>query len=182
MADWFVRHTDRCVLLVRPDEAGPPPDPANEVVLEHLLVPLDGSELSKEILEPATVLGSLFDARYTLLRVVTFPVELASPYLPHTVQLNREFVEEGRVAAEADLEQVAAELRERGLQVATQVEVSAQAANVILDGASEAGADLVALATHGWGPVARVVLGSTTDKVIRGAHRPVLVVRPPEED
>ncbi len=41
--------------------------------------------------------------------------------------------------------------------------------------------DLIAMATHGRGGVRRIMLGSVTDKVLRGADRPVLVCRPPEE-
>ena len=183
VADSFVRHTDRPVLLVRPDdEEEQPPDPAGNWALGHVLIALDGSDLSRAIVGPAVRLGSLFDARYTLLRVVMFPVELASPYLPHTVQMNRDVVEEARAAAQRDLEGLAEELRGKGLRVEADVEVDGQAAHAILDQARELGAHLIALATHGRGGVTRAVLGSTADKVIRGAHRPVLVLRPPSAE
>lgn len=178
VADAFVRHTDRPVLLVRPDEDEGPADLAAEVALDHVLIPLDGSDLSKQIVEPALALGSLFDARYTLVRIVTFPTELASPYIPHTVRLNREFVDEARVTAESYLGEQAAELRARGFRVESEVLVDGQAAHVVLGRAAELDVSMLALATHGRGAVARALLGSTTDKVIRGAHRPVLVVRP----
>lgn len=41
--------------------------------------------------------------------------------------------------------------------------------------AREIGADLVALATHGRGRAARLLLGSVADKVLRGAEVPVLL-------
>ncbi len=36
----------------------------------------------------------------------------------------------------------------------------------------------IALATHGWGGLRRMLLGSVTDKVIRGSSLPVLAYRP----
>jgi nucleotide-binding universal stress UspA family protein len=42
--------------------------------------------------------------------------------------------------------------------------------------------DLVVMATHGRGGLKRTLLGSTADKVIRSAHTPVLVRRPPDTD
>ncbi|HUQ08208.1 MAG TPA: universal stress protein [Kofleriaceae bacterium] len=40
----------------------------------------------------------------------------------------------------------------------------------------EQGADLIVVGSHGRGVIARAILGSTADKVIRSAHGPVLVV------
>ena len=37
--------------------------------------------------------------------------------------------------------------------------------------------DLVVMATHGRGGVARMVMGSVADKVVRGAHCPVMTLR-----
>jgi nucleotide-binding universal stress UspA family protein len=41
--------------------------------------------------------------------------------------------------------------------------------------------DVLAMTTHGRGGVQRLFLGSVADKVIRGASKPVLVVRPPDK-
>jgi hypothetical protein len=56
------------VLLVRPQE--PVPDAGQEPDSQHVLIPLDGSELAEQILEPAVALGHLMQAEYTLLLVV----------------------------------------------------------------------------------------------------------------
>ncbi len=40
--------------------------------------------------------------------------------------------------------------------------------------ATERGADLIVLGTHGYGPVKRFLLGHVADRVIRHAHCPVL--------
>jgi nucleotide-binding universal stress UspA family protein len=48
----------------------------------------------------------------------------------------------------------------------------------ILACAAEQKADLIVMGTHGRGPVAHVLLGSVTEKVVRKAPCPVLTVRP----
>lgn len=175
VADTFLRHAPCPVLISRPEEAdggSPPWEP------ETILVPLDGSELSESILERAVEFGEPFEARLVLTRIVAYPVEVASPYLPHTVQMNQEIVEDARKGAESYLEQRAAPLRERGFTVECEARIDNQAGHGIIKVAEEQEVDMIAMSTHGRGGVARAILGSAADKVIRGAHRPVLVYRP----
>src|SRR5690606_33324115 len=72
-------------------------------------------------------------------------------------------------------------------------ERGARTETVLLDGeddiagrirgyADEVGADLVVMATHGRGAIRRAWLGSVADTLVREGGRPVLLVRPPEED
>ena len=58
------------------------------------------------------------------------------------------------------------------------VVINQQPARGILKYAYANGADLVSIATHGRGGAERTLLGSTADKVIRGASTPILIVRP----
>ena len=71
---------------------------------------------------------------------------------------------------------MAASLSNRGVTVDQETRVVVHAAEGILDIAGERGADLIAMASHGRGGVRRLVLGSVTDKVLRGSGTPVLVV------
>jgi nucleotide-binding universal stress UspA family protein len=176
VADALVRHTDRPVLLVRPGEEDATPSP-DDIAFIRVLVPLDGSDLSRSILDPALELGSLFGAGYDLLRVVSIPTESPSPYVPYAMPLNVDVVEGARAAAVSAMEAVAEELQQRGVDATAEVVVDPQPARVILSRATRNGG-LVALATHGRGSASRMVLGSTADKVIRGASGPVLVLRP----
>jgi nucleotide-binding universal stress UspA family protein len=76
------------------------------------------------------------------------------------------------------LDGVAARVRGRGLTVSTVLDRHPSAAAGIIEYAKTHPDCLVALATHGRGGLTRMLLGSTSDKVIRGAHGPVLVFRP----
>lgn len=179
VADGFVRHTDVPVILVRPDEGAEPPA-TFEHSFETLLIPLDGSDLSEAALRHATEFGELFDSAYHLTRVISYPVEIASPYLPHTAQLNQEVLNDAKKGAAAYLEERAERMRRRGLRVTTSVTVDAQAGHGIISETDAVGAEMIAMATHGRTGLRRAVLGSAADKVLRGSHRPLLLYRPPE--
>jgi nucleotide-binding universal stress UspA family protein len=179
-ADAFVRHANQPVLLIRPDEDGGTPT-GEELTFDRILVPLDGSPLSETELDLAKGLAKLFDAELVLVRVVAYPVEIASPYLPHTVQMNQQIVDEAKSMAHRYLHDAAETLQTEGFRVRTFVNVDAQPGHAIARLAEEQEVDLVVMATHGRGGLQRALLGSTTDKVIRGVHVPVLVRRPAED-
>lgn len=179
VADALMREAGTPVLFVRPEEGeAPEPEPSED--FRTLFIPLDGSELSESALEHATEFGELFGSAYHLTRIVAYPLEIASPYLPHTVQMNAEILGEAKAQAAEYLEEHAERMRSRGLRVTASVAVDPQAAHGILTEAEAVGSDMIAMATHGRGGVSRVVLGSAADKVLRGTHVPVLLYRPPK--
>lgn len=178
VADAFLHHTSRPLLLVRPEESGAQPDLSRSVELTRMLIPLDGTELSESVLDHAVEFGALFDADFHLLRVVPYPMQFNSPYLPHTMQMNQQFVEEARDAAEDYLQEHVGRLRERGLRVDHNVVVVAQPGHGILSEAEGADCDFIAMATHARTGLTRALLGSTADKVLRGSHFPILLYHP----
>jgi nucleotide-binding universal stress UspA family protein len=178
VADAYVHHTSRPVLLVRPGETGSQPDLSAAVALSRVLIPLDGSELSESVIDHAVEFGSLFDADFHLVRVVPYPMQFNSPYLPHTMQMNQQFVEEARDAADAYLGEHVARLREQGLRADHEVVVVAQPGHGILAEAASAGCDFIAMATHARTGLSRALLGSTADKILRGSHLPILLFHP----
>ncbi len=173
VADELIRQAAVPVLLVRPQD--PAPGIAPEPLLEHVLVPLDGSSLAERVLEPALDFVRLWKGRCTLLRVIeaTPPKTDAWPNRSHPPEQERE------IAAKAYLEKIAGRLREQGTVVQTRIVVAPNAAPAILEEAQARRCDLIALATHGWGGLRRMLLGSVTDKVIRASTLPVLAYRPP---
>ncbi|HYD52655.1 MAG TPA: universal stress protein [Gemmatimonadaceae bacterium] len=175
VADAVVRHSDRPVFLVRPvsvDGRVPGATRARTV-----LVPLDGTPASEQVLES---LADVIDptAHLLLLHVVSpaaTPLHVSSIGVPLTVPDEAATVELVRTRR-VYLEAVAARLREEWPRatIATRVEVAEVPARVII--AAAADCDLVALATHGRGP-SRLLLGSVTDKVLRGTPARLLVRR-----
>lgn len=179
----LIRRSDRPVLLIHPDEdQAADAQPAQATPFRKILVPLDGTEFSARVLEDAASLAKAFDAGVILVRVIPFPMEIASPYLPTTVQMNREVVEDAKAAAKSWLADRAKTLSAQGIAVEVRTPVASQPAREISEVAAETEADLIVMATHGRSGLGRAVLGSTTDKVVRSTHIPVLTRRLVEEE
>lgn len=177
VADHVVRHVSIPTLLVRPGEPGS----AGQAPEVHgILVPLDLSPLSLTILDPLVEFAALAHAPVTLLHVVSLRARTVAPGVPYPISEDPSLLEVQRANAECQLEQVAGELRLRGIAVSTRVVIATHAAAGVLDTLAEPEYDLVALATHGDSGFRRLLLGSVTSQVIRGAAKRVLVLRPAE--
>lgn len=74
------------------------------------------------------------------------------------------------------LENVAATLRNNGVDVKTMIAVG-HAAEEIIKAAQKTGANVIAMSTHGYSGVKRWALGSVADKVLHSSEIPVLLVR-----
>jgi nucleotide-binding universal stress UspA family protein len=184
MADELVRQLPAPLLLLRPGEGDP--DYQQEPVWKRVLLPLDGSALAEQMIEPAVALGSLMGAQYTLLRVIkpvlTPAVPMGGVGLTEQVEALLKQMETRqeslRQQAQHYLGQVADRLRARSLDVQIKIAVEEQPAIAILHEAKSSAVDLIALETHGRRGLSRLVVGSVADKVVRGASVPVLVHRP----
>ena len=178
VADGVVRHACVAVLLLRPTEERDGGLPAS---FERVLIPLDGSPQAQAILPHARALGSLFNARYSLMTVVTplnLPVQIGPNRFPAPIVAAT--AEDVRVErAKIRIGETADRLRHEcdGADVAKTVLVDENVAGAILEQAKRERADVIALTTFGRGPV-RLLFGSVADKVIRGTTGAVLLFRP----
>jgi nucleotide-binding universal stress UspA family protein len=178
VADALVRTANVPLLLLRPSEQPPPVAVAPS--FRHIMIPLDGSDLAEQALEPALQLGQLMEADYTLLRVVK-PVVMLDPHLewPALNGTNETLTRQALDEAQAYLDRTADRLHAQGLTVKTCVVLHTYPADAILEEARKV--DVIALATHGRGGFRRLLLGSVADKVLRGGTTPMLVCRPRNE-
>ena len=146
--------------------------------LRRVLVPLDGSPLSEQALEPALALAASLRIGVTLLRAIQ-PVEGDEirnlDRLEHG--LGQRLINDLWNEAGAYLNRLASTRSPRGLEVSTAV-VHAPAAQSVLQYAEAHEIDLIAMSTHGQTGLRRWVYGSVTEKVLRGGHHSMLVVRP----
>lgn len=168
------------VLVVRePDEGAPPMVPAEP---RHLLVPVDGSPAADAALATAVALGAPFAARCTLLHVVKTGDSLLPYDQTFWTPAEQAAVEAQRAAAEDRMMRTVERLRGEGVAAEGIVVLAPDPARVILQTAAEQGADLLALGAvaRAGGRLHRVGLGGVTDKVLRAATVPVLVVHAPE--
>jgi nucleotide-binding universal stress UspA family protein len=138
-----------------------------------ILCPVDRSPISDRAMAYATAVSREFAARLSVLEVIDWRL----PPMAHTSGELLEIPPEIQVEALAHLNRVAAPARDGG--VATEVAVDAGPVVAgILNRATDIGADLVVIGTHGRGGFDRLALGSVAEKVLRKAGCPVLTVPP----
>jgi nucleotide-binding universal stress UspA family protein len=140
-----------------------------------VLCPLDGSEFAARALPHAA----------NFAEACGLPMELFSVTTPRTVSM-APFATEALLADPSLLEQEEHDRIDYLTKIAatmpagttTHEVVDMSVGRAILEEASRGGAGAIAVATHGRGGLARLVLGSVADEVIRHSTLPVLVYRP----
>jgi len=171
VARYVVRHTTRPVLTARETDA----DPVTEY--DDVLVPTDGSDAAEAAVDHGIAVADAFDATLHAFHVVDLSaMTTGSGVEPPTQQLER-YTEAGEAAVDA----VADRAREAGLDAVTSVEHGFPSAD-LLDYVDEAGVDLVAMGTHGRTGIDRVLLGSTTERILSRSPVPVLAVHPDDTE
>jgi nucleotide-binding universal stress UspA family protein len=166
VADRVLRNAQTPVLALRPgDEA-----PAEPVEIDRLLVPLDGSDEASAALPYAEYLAARLNATVTLVQTVNLMAlgmqgRTPPPQLLDTLQDN----------AEQYLQQAAHELQQRGVAVDTKFSFL-HPADEVASLIREHPHSLVVMTSRGRSGIARTLLGSVADRIIRTAECPVLVV------
>jgi nucleotide-binding universal stress UspA family protein len=173
VADRLIRETGLPVLVVRP------PSLATELVdgpcYKRIIVALDGSSLAERALEPAIKLAEAEDATITLLRIVPADRNIPEGELHSTIGPARASdVEE----AERYLAGVRVKLANRTARLRSSVVVSDDVSRAILGFAQSTDGDLIAIATHGRGGLARAMLGSIADNIMSQGALSALVIHP----
>ncbi|GIK58277.1 MAG: universal stress protein [Chloroflexi bacterium] len=140
-------------------------------MFNHLLVPLDGSELAEAALPMVLAIAERFGSKITLLRVVN------SPYYASAGHDYTGFNAALRQEGSAYMEALQKKLLEAGFNVQVRLMEGDFIADTILDVADMLEVDAIAMSTHGRGGIRRWVFGSVADKVLQHAQIPILLVR-----
>jgi nucleotide-binding universal stress UspA family protein len=139
--------------------------------LQKILVPVDFSDCSKKALQYAIPFAKQFGAELLLLHVVE-----PYPIVPEMAPYDFETIHDGR-------QELLALQQTLGDVVPSTISLRKGTPHLeITEAARELGADLIIISTHGRKGLSRRVFGSTTEKVVRYAPCPVLIVRECERD
>jgi nucleotide-binding universal stress UspA family protein len=175
VAEKVLRGTSNPLLLVRATEKAPPWDMAT---LKHVVVPLDGSELSERILPFVEQLAKNLDLDVTLLGVYGASMSgVAGDGFYNTAQLQG-FVAGLRAETVEQLAAKAEEMKRGGFNKVSFIAKEGLPADEIIALARDIPDSLIAMCTHGRSGAKRWMLGSVTETVVRHSGAPVLVARP----
>ncbi len=145
--------------------------PAARLVIKDILVPIDFSDASKRALASAVPLAEQFGAKLTLLYVAE-PV--AVPEFAASLILENDKVMR---AAKAKLDRLCEQAGINPALVGRTLARTGAPYHEITEAERSLKSDLIVISTHGYTGLKHVVLGSTTERVVRHAPCPVFVVR-----
>lgn len=153
--------------------------------LKTIVVPLDGSPIAEQILPHVVFLSKSLDLDLKLVRarpsmqdyehymegnpIGGGAVVYTGPY--------EVFFKESDAKAMAYLHEVQVQLHAQGVRSIEEDLIRENAPEAIIDSIGRASDKMVAMTTHGRSGIPRWILGSVTDRVVRHAGVPVLVVR-----
>ncbi len=145
-------------------------------MFKHILLPTDGSDLSRKAVLYGVQLAKECKCRVTGLTLVE-PYHVAAMDAVLVTVDEGEYEAESRRMAERALEQVSMAADAAGVPCDTIHEVHEHPYRAIIDAAHAKACDLIVMASHGRRGIAALLLGSETVKVLTHSTIPVLVYR-----
>ena len=143
--------------------------------MKTILVPVDLSAATNRVCDAARTLAQLIKARLVLFHVVQNPPFLMNDYYAFDTGAMAEVVASGEKAARQKLLALGRRYAKKNLPVGT-VQLTGQSVKAILEKAAASKAAYIVIGSHGHGAVFDLLVGSTTQGVLRKARCPVLVV------
>ena len=145
---------------------------------DTILVPLDGSKRAETIVNHVVELAGKFNAKLILLTVIESKLFQENEEMASASMGDFSSSEEETMNAETYLANLQQELtkQQHGIQVETRV-IKGSPVPVIKETAEQENADLIAIASHGRGGLARVFYGSVAAEILNQVDRPLLLVR-----
>jgi len=172
VTDRVIHTSSRPIVAIRPESIT-----ETEVMTPNtIVVPLDGSEISESVVPMVSQMAKELNAELVFTRATSLPVHSAMAdsgiYYSSPISYYR-----AMDMAKEYLEPFVAKAKKAGL-AATMRAPSGSAANCLISIAEENDRTMIVMATRGESGLKRFIVGSVTDKVIRGSGQPVLVVPP----
>ena len=149
-------------------------------MFQHLLVPTDGSVLSRGTALQAVRFAKSIDAKITAFHAMP-ELRLLANHPGLTPETRNSFVEQARSHADELLAFVKQAAQAEGVACQTVMVSSDHPHEAILRAALDRDCDLIFMASHGRRGIEGLLVGSETQKVMTHSKIPVLVWRAQEE-
>lgn len=140
---------------------------------QKVLVPLDGSELAECALTEVKKLmeGGLI-REVVLLSVIVIPTLNVGEGIDFSM-LRKSAIER----MQSYLDGVPSKIAQKGVEITTAI-LEGNAAETIIDYVKKHAVDLIAIATHGYSGMKKLMFGSVALQVLHDSHVPILLIRP----
>ncbi|KKB62616.1 universal stress protein UspA [Robbsia andropogonis] len=144
-------------------------------MFKHILVPTDGSELSQKAVDAAVQLAATTGG--TLTGYACLPEYPVSPFTEVIVEPPMDFHLRCERDAWRHLDKVSSLAASRGVRCNTRISTHASPYLGIIEAAEGEGCDVILMASHGRHGLARMLVGSETQRVLSHTRIPVLIYR-----
>jgi nucleotide-binding universal stress UspA family protein len=141
-------------------------------VINHILVPLDGSTLAECVLPHVMAIAPVTNARVTLLHVLQHPQNGSGSSAVDPVEWHLQ-----KQKSEKYLEQVVSRLNKSGILAVEPIILEGNPANSVIDFAHNNNVDLIALSTHGNSGLSGWNVSSVVQKILLRSYKSTLLVR-----
>ena len=143
---------------------------------QHILVPVDGSEISFSAVQHAAQIAKAFNSQLTLISLIA-----EDPFTGVDFYYSASIMKEYFIEAEANAQKSLAQ----AIEIASNVGATAEAkivrgavsAEGIIASANDLGADLIVMGSHGRKGFQKFFLGSFAQDVLGSSELPVLVIK-----
>ncbi|WP_273838594.1 universal stress protein [Halococcus sp. PRR34] len=139
-------------------------------MFETILLPTDGSNGATAAFDYVLDIAAMHDATVHILNV-------ADTTRDSVIQIQGDVIDVLEQEGEQIVRDAADRAHQRGITTVTEV-LQGEPYSTILDYAELRDVDVIAMPTHGRQGLERLLLGSTTERVVRRAESPVLTIRP----
>lgn len=142
---------------------------------QHILVPVDGSDIALNVVKHAVALAKAFDSKVTVTQVMSLDPYIASEYLAGS-QTNL-LIERARDFIKENLKNAQAQFLSEGIEVETKILEGESIHRTIIKAIEELNVDLVVMSSHGRSGFKKLLMGSVAQSLITEVNIPVLVIK-----
>ena len=147
-------------------------------MFKHILIPTDGSDLSRKAIKKGIEFAKTIKARITAVHVVPqFRVIANETFISLSPEAKKRFEEESLRRARKLLDSIVQQAKAQGVRCTAVAEANDLPYQQIIVTAKSNKCDLILMASHGRRGIASILLGSETAKVLTHSTIPVLVIR-----
>jgi len=143
---------------------------------QHILVPIDGSDISYSAIRHAAEIAKTFGSKVTAISVVSEDPFAAADFY-YTSAMLKDYVKEAVKNAEESLVKAEQIAQQQGITISTQVIKDAVSAETVVATAEELKTDLIVIGSHGRKGFQKFFLGSLAQDVLNHTQLPVLIVK-----
>ena len=142
---------------------------------QHILVPVDGSDTSLAVIQQAVELVKIFNAKITLVQVMTLDPYIAADYV--TYGHNNELIQRARSFIQENIDKAKEKFQAEGVEPETRLLEGESIPLTIAKAVNELNVDLVVMSSHGRSGIKKLILGSVAQSLLSELEVPVLVVK-----